>query len=231
MRHFGIFVRHLADVVKQACSLGFLRVEAQLCRHHGAEIGGLTGVLQQVLAVAAAVFHLADDANQFGMQAVYAQIDGGALTGLHHFLFHLLLHLGHHLFNTGGMDATVGNELMQCQSANLTADGIEGADDDGFRRVVHHKFHAGGCFQGADVTSFASDNTTFYFVVINVEHCDGILHCGFSGHTLYGLDDDAFGFLVGVDARFVHDFVDVGGSVGLGLVLKAFDELCLGFFA
>ena len=47
------------------------------------------------------------------MQAVDAQIDGRALADLDDLLLDLLLHLGDHLLDAGGMDSAVGDELMQ----------------------------------------------------------------------------------------------------------------------
>ena len=82
-------------------------------------------MLQQVLTVRRTILHLTDDAYQLRMQAVDTEVDGGTLTGLDDFVLQLLLHLGHHLFNTCRMDTTVAHQLVQGQTAGLAAYGIE----------------------------------------------------------------------------------------------------------
>ncbi len=67
---FGFVVGHLADVVQQAGAACDLGIQPQLGGHDAGQIGRLASVLQQVLAVGRTVFHLADQADQLGMQAV-----------------------------------------------------------------------------------------------------------------------------------------------------------------
>ena len=52
----------------------------------------------------------------------------------------------------------------------------------------------------------------------------------FRGNALYGLDDNLFGLLIGVELGFVYDFVDVAGGVCSGFVFETFDESFFGFF-
>ena len=61
------------------------------------------------------------------MQAVDAQVDRRALADLDDLLLDLLLDLGHHLLDAGGMDAAVGHELVQGQTGDFAAHGIEAA--------------------------------------------------------------------------------------------------------
>ena len=126
VRHFRLLVGHFTDVVEQASALGFLGVETQFRSHHGAEVGSFACMLQQVLAIAGAIFHLTDDADELGVQAMNAEVDGGAFTRLDDFVFKLFLHFGHHFFDACGVNASVGYELVQGQSAHFTADGVEG---------------------------------------------------------------------------------------------------------
>ena len=78
VRQFRFVVGHLADVVQQTCAARRLGIQTQLGGHDACEVRRFAGVLQQVLAVGRAVFHFADHADQFGMQAVDAQVDRGA---------------------------------------------------------------------------------------------------------------------------------------------------------
>ena len=109
----------------------------------------------------------------------------------------------------------------------LAAHGVEGREDDGFGCVVHHDFNAGGSFQGANVASFAADDAAFDFVRFDVEHGNRVFDGRFRGYALDGLDDDAFGFLVGRQLGFVHDVVDVRLCLRLGFFLERFYQAFL----
>ena len=47
----GLVIGYLTDVVQEAGTLSVLGVEAELTGHDGAEVGGLAGVLEEVLPV------------------------------------------------------------------------------------------------------------------------------------------------------------------------------------
>ena len=123
---FALLVGHFSDVVQQSGSFGLLWVQSQFGSHHGAEIGCFAGVLQQILTVGRAVFHFSHDADEFGMQSVDAQVDGGAFSGFDNLVVELFFHFGHHFFDACGVDAPVGHQLVQSQAANLAANGVEG---------------------------------------------------------------------------------------------------------
>jgi hypothetical protein len=92
---------------------------------------------------------------------VDTEVDGGALTGFDNLVVQLLLHLGHHFLDTGGMDTAVGHQLVERQTADLTTHRIEGRDNDALGRIVDHNLNAAGSFQGADVASLATDDAAF----------------------------------------------------------------------
>ena len=60
------------------------------------------------------------------MQTVDTEVDGCTLTGLDDLIIQLLLYLGYHLLDTGWVDTTIGYQLMESQTANLTAHRVEG---------------------------------------------------------------------------------------------------------
>ncbi len=74
-----------------------------------------------------------------------AQVNGSALARLNDFVVELLLHLIHHLLDTCRMYASVGNQLMECQTACLTAHRVEATDDDGLWCVIDDDFNAASC--------------------------------------------------------------------------------------
>ena len=163
------------------------------------------------------------------MQTMNTKVDGCALTSLHNLIVELFLNLGNHLFNTSRMNASVGNQLMQGQAANLSADRIESRDYDSLGSVVNYDFNTTGSFQGTDVTAFTSDDTAFHLVIINMENAYRILNGGFSSNALNRLDNYLLGLLVGIKFGLVHNFIHIAGSIGTGFVLKAFHQavLCL----
>ena len=228
VRQFGFVVGHLADVVQQtgtACDLG---VQPQFGGHDTGQIGRFAGVLQQVLPVGRTVLHLADQADQFGMQAVDAQIDGRALADLDDLLLDLLLHLGDHLLDAGGMDSAVGDELMQRQTGDLAAHGVEAAQDDRFGRVVDDDLDAGSRFQRTDVAPLAADDAALDLVALNIEDRHGVLDGRLGGHALNRGDDDPLGLLRGRQLGLLDRLVDVGGRIAFGFGLHVLDQDVLG---
>ena len=125
VRHLTLLIGHFTDIVEQTCTLGFLGIESKLGSHHRTEVSSLTCMLQEVLTVRRTVFHLTDDADEFGVQTVDTEVDGGALTSLNDLVVELLLNLGYHLFNTCGVDTTIADQLMKGQTTDFTTDRIE----------------------------------------------------------------------------------------------------------
>ena len=181
-------------------------------------------MLQQVLTIGRAVFHFADDANQFWVQAMYSKVNASALACFHYFIFHLFLHLGNDFFNACRVDTSVCHELVEGQTANFTANGVEGTNDNSLRSIIDNDFCTSGSFQCTDVATFTTYHAAFDFIRINMENTDGILHRCFTGHTLNGLDDDLLCLFIGSHLGFVHDFVDVLLRLGLSLVFQRFNQ-------
>ena len=157
------------------------------------------------------------------------QVDSRTLTSLDDLILQLLLHLGYHLLNTGGVDTAVGNKLVKCQTANLTTDRIKGRDDNSFRCIINYNLHSAGGFKRTDITAFTTDNTAFHLIVVNMENANGILDGCFGGHSLNGLNHDFLGLLIGIQLCLIHDFVDIAGSIGTSLILQALHQSALGF--
>ena len=214
--------------MQEAGALGDLRVQAQFGGHDGADVRDLAGVLQEVLPVGRTVFHAADQAHEFHGHSVDAQVDAGALAGFEDFVFELLLDLGDHFLDAGGVDAAVHDELVQGQAGHFAADRVEGGKHDGVRGVVHDDLDAGRRLQGADVPSFTADDAALDLVIVDREGGDGVFDGRFRCRTLDGVDDDALGFLGRVQAGFVDRVVDIGLGLGAGLRLHVLHELVLG---
>ena len=230
VRQFRFVVGHLADVVQQACPAGDLGVETQLRGHDACEVRRFTGMLQQVLSVGRTVFHLADHADQFGVQSVDSQVDRRALADLDDLLLDLLLNLGDHLLDACGVDAAVGDELVQGQTRDFAAYGIEAREDDGLGGVVDDDLDARRGLQSADVAALAADDAALDLVALDVEHRHGVFDGRLGRHALNRRHDDALGLFRGGQFGLFDRFVDVGGGFGLGLGLHVFDQDVLGVF-
>ena len=157
-------------------------VGAQLGGHQAGNVADLDGVLQHVLAVAGAVaqaaqhLHAAPGAGR-GRRSQSTARSPSALMVASTSRLGLL----HHLLDVGGMDAAVGDELLQSQPGDLPADGLEAGDGDGLRRVVDDQVHAGQGLQGADVAALAADDAALHLVIGQGNHTDGDL-----GHMVGG---------------------------------------------
>src|SRR5579859_8130230 len=62
------------------------------------------------------------------------------------------------------MDPAVHDELVQRDPGHLAADGVEAADDHGFRGVVDDEVDPGRLLQGTDVAPFLADDAAFELV-------------------------------------------------------------------
>ena len=122
------------------------------------------------------------------------------------------------------MDASVGHELVQREPGDFAANGIESRQNDRLGRVVDDDFDAGSCLQRPDIAALAADDAAFHLVAVDVEYRDRVLYRRLGGHALDRLHDDFLGFLAGGHLGLLHDFVDVGHRLGLGLGLHVLDQ-------
>ena len=124
------------------------------------------------------------------------------------------------------MDTSVSHKLMKSETADFTTDWVECRDDDSLWSVIDNDFHTTRSLKGTDVTTLTSDDTTFHFVIINVEYADRVFHCCLSSHTLNGLYYYLLCLLVSIQFCLVHYLIDVSSRIGTCLILKTFHESC-----
>ena len=225
-----LVVHGLAQVVEQARPLGGLDVGPQLRRHHAGDVADLDGVLQHVLAVAGPVVEAAQHLHQLRVQVPHAALEHGALTlGLDGAL-HLPAGLLHHLLDMGGMDAAVGDQLLQGQAGDLPPHRLEAGDGDGLRRVVDDEIHTRQGLDGADVAALPADDAALHLVIGQGNHTDGHF-----GHLVGGAPLDGLGhhFPGARLALFLHPglhLFDLEGSLVRHLRLHLGDQIGLGLF-
>ena len=122
------------------------------------------------------------------------------------------------------MDSPIGNQLVERQTADFAANGVESTDDYGFGRVVDNDFNTRSGLQCANVAPFAANDASLHFIVFDVEHTHRIFDGCFGSHALNGLNHNLFGLLIGIKLGLVHDFVDIAGSIQLSLVLQTLHQ-------
>ena len=153
-----------------------------------------------------------------------AKVDGGTFTGFNDFLLNLLADFCDHLLNTCRVNTSIRNKVVQGQTADFTAHRVESTDYNCFRGVIDHDFHACSGFKGTDVAALTSNDAALHIVIINMKDGDTIFNGRFRCNTLNGLDDDALGFLIGRQFRFIHNFIDVALGMRLSLGFQAFHQ-------
>ena len=158
------------------------------------------------------------------------KVDGRTFTYLDDLVFHLFGHFRYDLFDTRRMDTTVLHQLMQRQTCYLTTYGIVGGEGDRLRRIVYDDLHTGSGFEGTDVTSLTTDDTTLHFVILDMEDRNGRFGCGLGSHTLDGLDDDFLRLFIGLQTRIIHDLVDIRHGCRLGFIFEGLYQLLLRLF-
>ena len=66
-----------------------------------------------------------------------ARVEGRLLTGLANALVDQVLGLLVELLDTGGMNATIGDEVLEGHASSLATDGVKARKDNGLRRIVN----------------------------------------------------------------------------------------------
>ena len=181
-------------------------------------------MLQEVLPVRRAVLHLPDEADKLGVHPVDTKVNDGALPCLDDFFFDLLTHLGDHFLNACRVNATILYQLMQGKACHLTAHRVEATQHDGLGGIINDDLNPCSCFEGADITTFTTDDTALDLVALDVEDGDGVLNSRLRSQTLDGLHDDLLGLLVGGHLRLFDDLVDIALGLVLGFSTQTLDE-------
>ena len=162
------------------------------------------------------------------MQATDTRLQHGTLTLGADDGIHLAACLLHHLLNVGGMDTTVGNELLQRHAGDLAADGLKAGHGNGLGGIVDNEIGTGSRFDGADVAALAADDAALHLVIGQGYHTDGDLGDMVGGAALDGGGHDLAGTLVGLLLGAGFDLLDLHSSLVGHLGLHLLDEVILG---
>ena len=210
---FNLMVHGLADVVQQRRPPGLLLVEAKLGRHAAADERHLDGVQQHVLGIAVTELQPPQELDQFGVDAMDADVEHRLLSGLLDDVVYLPLATANHLLDPPRMDAAVGDERFQRHARDFAADGVVTRDDHGLGGVVDDQIDAGGRLQGADVAAFAADDPTLHLVVGEGHDRNGALGHEVAGQPRDGERDHLLGLTVGLRPCLLFHDPDAPGRI------------------
>ena len=230
MAALDLVIDGLADVVEQAAAPGQGAVQAEFIGHDLAEEGDLHAVLEDVLAVAGAVAQAPQQVGLLAVEPAHVGVHTGLLAALADGLGDLLADFGDDLLDAGGVDAAVGDELLEGQAGDLAADGVKGADHHHAGGIVHDHVHAGGLLESPDVAAFAADDAALHVVGGDVHGADGAGAGVLGGIALDGGDDDLAAAVLGGFLGLVEHLLDQGPGVVLDLVLDAGQQHVTGVF-
>ncbi len=231
VRALDLVVDRFAEVVQKAGALGRGLVEAELGGHDAAERGDLDGVREDVLAEGGAVAQRAQGLHELGVQVVDAGVEGGLLAGLADALVDEGLGLLVELLDAGGVDAAVGDEVLERDAGGLAANGVEARQRHGLGGVVDDERDARDLLERADVAPLAADDAALEVVGGDVDGGHRDLAGLVGGAALNGGRDDLAGGLVGLGADVLLALAQNLGLLADGLGAYAVEELGVGFVA
>ena len=137
--------------------------------------------------------------------------------------------LGDDLLDSGRMNPAVDYQLVQRDSSHLAADGVETADDDGFRGVVHYQVDPRRLLKGPDVAALFADDAALELVGRQRQHRDRNLGGLVGGNALYRLGDDLPGPALALVASSKLRLPHLAGNLVAELLLDLAHQDSRGF--
>ena len=221
-----LVVDGLADIVQKACALCRVDVDAELRCDKAGNVRHLDRVLQDILTVARAVLHAAEQLYELGIYAVDVRFEHRALAlGLDGGV-DLLLSLGDHFLDARRVDAPVGNELFKSKTRHLAANGVKARYGYRFGRIVDDKITACQRFYAADIAALAADDASLHLVVGEWYDGYGDFACMVCRAALDSRNDDLACAFLGLVFILGLDLLDLDGHFMRYLVLEGVDEVC-----
>ena len=175
MTAFHFVVGRFSDVVAESAASSQRRVEPHLLGEESRNVGNLDRVTQHVLAIAGSKVHPPHQVDQLVVQTGHVGFQARLFAKLLDVSVHFLVRLFDDFFDPRRMDAAVLDQLDEGEPGHFAADLVECRDDDDARRVIDDDVNSGEFFEGANVASLATDDTTFHFVVRDVDRRDSHL--------------------------------------------------------
>src|SRR5262245_33392514 len=110
------------------------------------------------------------------MEILNPNLESRGLTFFLQGIGHLFLDLFHHVLDPAWMDAAVGQQTLQCQPGNLTADRVKARNNDSFWRIVNNEVDTCGSFKGANITPFTTNDPAFHLLARQCDDRNGAFY-------------------------------------------------------
>ena len=227
MRTLDLVGHRLADVMQQAGPAGKGGVGADLGSDHPRNISDLGRMNQDILPVAGAVAHPAEQADQLGMDRADRSFQHDPLAVLLDLGVNLALGLVNHLLDAGGMDAAVVDQPLERDAGHLAADRVVARKGNRLGGVIDDEIDSGERLKCADIAALAADNTPLHLIAGQRHDRDGRFRDLVGGAPLDRQRDDIAGLEVGL---FLQAALHLGNPQGLlvgQLLLEVFEQIFL----
>src|SRR5262245_3129944 len=128
------------------------------------------------------------------------------------------------------MNAPVGDELIERNPGDLSANGIESAHYDDAGSVVDDDINAGRFFKRANVATFAADDATLHFIAGDVDRARRCLSSMSGGKSLDRRQQDFAGLYICDCSDFLLLLHDQLALLVGQLLIEPFEQATFGFF-
>ena len=215
VRPLDLMGHGLADVVKQARSLGCLDVLSQFRSHQTAEMSHLQGMLEDVLRVAVPEMQPTQHFGHLRMDRRLASLVDRVLALAEDKVIHLNCDCSDHLLDTGRVDAAVEDQSFHGLPRHFAPDWIKTGEHHRIGRVIHQHRDARGVLERTDVAPVAANDPTLHFFGRQGHGGRAGLVGVLTGVALDGRGDNAPSLLLGTVLRVFEDVsTEVGGITG-----------------
>src|SRR5262249_44351928 len=127
------------------------------------------------------------------------------LPHFHQFFFDFLAGGCNDLFDAGGVDPAILDELFEADPRDFTANWIEAAHHHHAGRVIDDPVPAGRLLEAADVPAFAADHAALHVVAGDRHRADCVIRRLLGSVTLDRLQNDLARLLLGLILRLLGD--------------------------
>ena len=205
MGSLGLVGECLADVVQEGGPATHLHVQAELGREQGSDVAALDEVSQHVLPVRRPVLQGSQNGQQARGEIGDPHLDQSVLGRANAQLFHPALAALVDLFDPGGVNPSVGDQLGQCDPGRLPAHRVEARQQHAFGGVVDQHVDAGDLLEGPDVAALTADDPALHLIARQRNGRNHRLGGLFGGEPLNAGDDDPARDRVCASLRFGLD--------------------------
>src|SRR5256885_1499174 len=109
-------------------------------------------------------------ANKFRIDSIKAYLENGRLTLLLNALQNLLPRLNNRVLDSGRINASIDDQLVQSRPSHLATNRIEAADHNRLKHVVDDKINADNLLKNTNVAPFPANDPTLNLLVKKRQH-------------------------------------------------------------